>query len=547
MTEEIKEDNNCIVKAFENNPIAILHEDINSKKIYYFKASDIGKALNIVNIRSTIQNYDDDERVVRNVYDPQGTPQDTIFLSSQGVYRLLYSSKKEVAKKFRKWAGNILDDIIFNESAELKRQLEEREKELEEKNRKIELLEHKPHTHGFLSRKKGFVYLINDLSKPGHYKIGMTYNADKRLRSLNTSSSEKSLRIYFEIETYDYESAERSIQFILQPFNIKGRREWFYFSNDFQVKYAIHIMTQVKLFHDKFNFESYDELLEKYKNDPNIQNINLNIFNFNDITPGILPFNANFVKGINETNVFKLTGQQLSNKTGNYKGVFWSTEKQKWRVELKHNYKNIFLGYYSTELDGAKAYNDYAFYLNNEMNTNYSLNEIEGYTTTPRNIPKENEKLIADKKTSIFRGVSFDSKRQYYVVGIKYKGKSYALGNDKSELECAKLYNQQAAYFNKILNTEYELNDYGQDIKDIIPKNIYQEIQNNKTTRKSSKYYGVSFMKSQNKYKAVLVHNKKQIHIGFFSDEIEAAKAYNKKAVELNENHNGKYKINEIV
>jgi len=28
MNEEIKEDNNCIVKAFENNPIAILQEDI---------------------------------------------------------------------------------------------------------------------------------------------------------------------------------------------------------------------------------------------------------------------------------------------------------------------------------------------------------------------------------------------------------------------------------------------------------------------------------------------------------------------------------------
>jgi prophage antirepressor-like protein len=137
MTEEIKEDNNCIVKAFENNPIAILHEDINSKKMYYFKASDIGKSLGIVNIRSTIQNYDDDERVVRNVYDPYGTPQDTIFLSSQGVYRLLYNSKKEVAKKFRKWAGNILDDIIFNESIELKKKLEQKERqhqiELQEK------------------------------------------------------------------------------------------------------------------------------------------------------------------------------------------------------------------------------------------------------------------------------------------------------------------------------------------------------------------------------------------------------------------------------
>ena len=71
MTEEIKDDNNCIVKAFENNPIAILHEDINNKKIDYFKESDIGKALGIVNIRSTIQYYDDDERVIRKAYDPK--------------------------------------------------------------------------------------------------------------------------------------------------------------------------------------------------------------------------------------------------------------------------------------------------------------------------------------------------------------------------------------------------------------------------------------------------------------------------------------------
>ena len=63
MNEEIKIDNNCIVKAFENNPIAILQEDINNKKVYCFKAADIGKALNLSNIRASIQNYED-ERVV---------------------------------------------------------------------------------------------------------------------------------------------------------------------------------------------------------------------------------------------------------------------------------------------------------------------------------------------------------------------------------------------------------------------------------------------------------------------------------------------------
>jgi hypothetical protein len=30
MIEEIKEDNNCIIKAFENNPISIITEEIDN-------------------------------------------------------------------------------------------------------------------------------------------------------------------------------------------------------------------------------------------------------------------------------------------------------------------------------------------------------------------------------------------------------------------------------------------------------------------------------------------------------------------------------------
>jgi prophage antirepressor-like protein len=93
MNEEIKTDNNCIVKAFENNPIAILHENINNKKIYCFKAADIGKALNLSNIAVSIQSYDEDEKVLRKAYDLRGCEQNTAFLTSQGVYRLLYNSK----------------------------------------------------------------------------------------------------------------------------------------------------------------------------------------------------------------------------------------------------------------------------------------------------------------------------------------------------------------------------------------------------------------------------------------------------------------------
>jgi prophage antirepressor-like protein len=62
MIEEIKTDNNCIIKAFENNPISILKENIEDKRVYYFRASDIGKVLGIVNIRTSIMNFDEDEK-----------------------------------------------------------------------------------------------------------------------------------------------------------------------------------------------------------------------------------------------------------------------------------------------------------------------------------------------------------------------------------------------------------------------------------------------------------------------------------------------------
>lgn len=242
MIEEIKEDNNCIVKAFENNPIAILHENNDNKKIYYFKASDVGSALGIVNIRTTIQNYEDeDEKVVRKVYDLRGCEQNTIFLSSQGVYRLLYNSKKEIAKKFRKWAGAILDDIIFNESMELKKQLQEKENKIKEQQKTISFLENRPETEGF-SIKPGYIYLIKDASSIGSYKIGLAENPDGRLTTLNVSSSSKSLKMLMMFKTGNMKYSERIIHILLEPFRIRKRNEWFFFTNNIELNYAIDII-----------------------------------------------------------------------------------------------------------------------------------------------------------------------------------------------------------------------------------------------------------------------------------------------------------------
>ena len=47
---------------------------------------------------------------------------------------------------------------------------------------------------------------------------------------------------------------------------------------------------------------------------------------------------------------------------------------------------------------------------------------------------------------------------------------------------------------------------------------------------KTSIYNGVSFNKASNKWKATIRHNGLLIHLGYFTDESEAAHAYDRKA-----------------
>jgi hypothetical protein len=60
-----------------------------------------------------------------------------------------------------------------------------------------------------------------------------------------------------------------------------------------------------------------------------------------------------------------------------------------------------------------------------------------------------------------------------------------------------------------------------------------ENIRNRRHTGGASRYKGVYFVKRLKKWKAVITFNSKTIHIGCFSDEISAGKAYDKKAKEL--------------
>lgn len=179
-----------------------------------------------------------------------GSNKETILLNIKTFKKLCLKSNTKKADEIHDYfikLQQMLQDILLEDNKELQQQLEECK-------RQFQLLQHKPPTHGFNIKKPGFVYLINDLSKPGHYRIGTASNAE----DLNTSSSKK-LRLCFEIKTYDSESVEDTIHSILLPFNIRDRREWFYFSDNNEVNHAISVMKDVKSFYDKRNFETYDD------------------------------------------------------------------------------------------------------------------------------------------------------------------------------------------------------------------------------------------------------------------------------------------------
>jgi prophage antirepressor-like protein len=96
-----------ILEAFVFNgrihEVTIVHQD----NELMFRASDIAKVLEMGNIRSSMKDFDETEKVVHRM-DTPGGPQETIFLTEVGLYRLIMKSRKDAAKPFQKWVCNII-------------------------------------------------------------------------------------------------------------------------------------------------------------------------------------------------------------------------------------------------------------------------------------------------------------------------------------------------------------------------------------------------------------------------------------------------------
>lgn len=65
-------------------------------------AEDVARILEIKNVRQNLALFDDDEKGVCSIYTPGGK-QDLLTVTEPGLYRLIFKSRKPIAKKFQRW------------------------------------------------------------------------------------------------------------------------------------------------------------------------------------------------------------------------------------------------------------------------------------------------------------------------------------------------------------------------------------------------------------------------------------------------------------
>jgi prophage antirepressor-like protein len=119
-----------IIKAFQKNEIGI---NITIKGTYeepLFRASDIGDVLEIAKIRNTIQDFDSTEKVAHTV-GTLGGNQEVNFLTEKGLYQVLFTSRKPIAKTFKNWVCDVIKEIRINGKYDLEEQLKLKDQEID--------------------------------------------------------------------------------------------------------------------------------------------------------------------------------------------------------------------------------------------------------------------------------------------------------------------------------------------------------------------------------------------------------------------------------
>ena len=170
-----------------------------------FQANQIGKLLEIKNIRDSIIDFNNNEKVVDLIYTPTGI-KETNFLTEIGLYKLLGRSRKPIAHTFQKWMINTIKEIRINGMYKLK---EENEVDKQLMIQNYDLMTHKNLIKAYDQKNVIYLCRLKYLDEKKIVKIGSTQNIKERMSHMNGQFENIEIVLIDIIEINNYRKFEK--------------------------------------------------------------------------------------------------------------------------------------------------------------------------------------------------------------------------------------------------------------------------------------------------------------------------------------------------
>lgn len=243
------------------------------------------------------------------------------------------------------------------------------------------------------------------------------------------------------------------------------------------------------------------------------------------------------------------SGNRIGSGTSQYLGVYWHKQIKHWCTRIVRGGELKYIKTFKDELDGAQAYNTQIvkfceFAPQNDLSKGYSNSDKPN---RPRDFRKDKAKIV--KEDNGVLEIYYPKYEQTTFIDKKYlwllEGKTnHLIGNICGNYLQVTFKGKFWKFHRLIWILKFgEIPD--DKVIDHVNRNsldnridnlrLVSRSDNSRNIKRDKKYVGVIKEKyCNNKWKAVINHNGKSIHIGSYGSEIEAAKAYDKYCRENN-------------
>jgi hypothetical protein len=214
-----------------------------------------------------------------------------------------------------------------------------------------------------------------------------------------------------------------------------------------------------------------------------------------------------------------------SEKKSKYLGVILVPRKSCWVAQIVYNKKCMRLGSFVDEVQAARCYDDFIRLNKLDKRMNFPDSEPENLIPNTRLI------RLTQGKFAIVDDEDFELASQYIWYAKKDKNTYYARRNVTRNSEC-----KLSSLHNLIMGSNKmtdHINGNGLDDRKINLRHCTnaENSQNSRPAKnKSSKFKGVSYFRHCKRFSSQIRINGTPIVIGYFINELDAAKAYDEEA-----------------